>query len=97
MKLTWLDLGGCVQVRDLAPLQGMPLTSLQLWGCDQVRDLTPLQGMPLQVVSFTPKNITKGIEGVRRIESLKKIGIHPTQALPPEEFWKKYDAKEFSK
>ena len=35
------------QVRDLSPLQGMPLASLNLGACRQVRDLKPLQGMKL--------------------------------------------------
>jgi hypothetical protein len=33
-------------VRDLSPLQGMPLTSLEL-GETRVQDLSPLKGMPM--------------------------------------------------
>jgi hypothetical protein len=46
---------------------------------------------------LTSKNITKGIEGVRRMKSLKKIGINSfeNQSFSVEEFWKKYDAGEF--
>jgi hypothetical protein len=99
MKLTGLNLGGC-EVQDLTPLQGMPLTNLALMGCDKVRDLTPLEGMPLELIQFKPKNIVKGIEGIRRMESMKTIITNdrdPKQYFPAGEFWKKYDAKEFSK
>jgi hypothetical protein len=41
-----LGLAECRQVRDLTPLQGMPLTELALAGCP-VSDLTPLRGMAL--------------------------------------------------
>ena len=41
-----LNTVGFNKLKDLTPLQGMPLTWLNLGGC-QVRDLTPLQGMPL--------------------------------------------------
>jgi len=99
MKLTSLNLAGCA-VQDLTPLQGMPLTSLALMDCDQVRDLTPLEGMPLELIQFNPKNIVKGIEGIRRMESMKTIVTNdrdPKQFFPAQEFWKKYDAGEFSK
>jgi serine/threonine protein kinase len=43
-----LHLANCgAQVRDLSPLQGMPLSELYLNACHQVRDLTPLEGMKL--------------------------------------------------
>jgi serine/threonine protein kinase len=94
MKLTTLDLTeSCVH--DLAPLEGMPLKSLYLHGCAQVQDLTPLRALPLEAFSFTPKNITKGLDGIQRMKSLKMIGVHYSQLFPAEEFWKKYNAGEF--
>jgi hypothetical protein len=93
MKLISLNLGGS-QVRDLTPLQGMPLKSLHLDACSQVQDLTPLGDMALEEFSFPAMNITKGIEGIRRMKSLKKIGLISWELLPAEEFWKKYDAGE---
>jgi serine/threonine protein kinase/HEAT repeat protein len=96
MPLTCLDLFGCGQVRDLTPLQGMKLTLLNLWGCDQVHDLTPLRGMSLESIYFTPKNITKGIEVIRGMKSVKKIGIHfGEKEFSVEEFWKRYDVGEY--
>ncbi len=46
-KLQKLYLNGCIQVRDLRPLQGLPLTLLNLSDCGQLKDLAPLKGMPL--------------------------------------------------
>lgn len=96
MKLTTLDLTYCSGVQDLAPLRGMPLTSLALNGC-QTRDLSPLQGMHLTEVGFVPKEITEGMNILRRMASLKTIvvGTEKREKLTPEEFWKKYDAGEF--
>ncbi len=99
MPLTSLAFGACGQVRDLTPLQGMPLTSLYLIHCAKVRDLTPLQGMELQEIYFEPKNITKGMDILRQMKSLKTIGIEweRRQQMPAAEFWKKYAGGEFNK
>jgi hypothetical protein len=74
----------------------MPLKNLHLDGCGQVQDLTPLRNSSLEEFYFTPKNITKGIDGIRRMKSLKKIGINSfeNRFFSAEEFWKKYDAGE---
>jgi hypothetical protein len=83
------------QVRDLGPLTGSPLKALY---CDNtpVTDLTPLDGMRLEHLSFTPRNITKGISTVRNMKTLKAIGVDGNDYLgPATEFWKKYDAGEF--
>lgn len=99
MPLTTLQMWRCAQVRDLTPLQGMPLTSLDIPDCSQVQDLSPLKGMSLQEIFFTPKDIRKGINVLKEMKSLKTIGIsgHGKDRLPADEFWKKYDAGEFSK
>jgi len=46
--------------------------------------------MPLETITFAPKNITKGIEVLRQMRTLKYIYY-----MKPEEFWKKYDAGGF--
>jgi hypothetical protein len=46
---------------------------------------------------FTPKNITTGLNALRDMKSLNSIGTSYTDKLPPDEFWKKYDAGEFGK
>ena len=82
------------RVSDLSPLQGMPLLKLF---CENtlVSDLTSLQGMNLTSFSFTPRNITRGIDAVRELKSLASVGAQCHEQLPPAEFWKKYDAGEF--
>jgi serine/threonine protein kinase len=42
-----LEFNQLAQLRDLAPLNGIPLTYLNLSFSQQVQDLTPLKGMPL--------------------------------------------------
>jgi hypothetical protein len=63
----------------------------------KVSDLSPLQGMSISTTFFSPKNITKGLGVIRRMKSIKTIGISGNREdqLPPDEFWKKYDASEF--
>jgi hypothetical protein len=86
------------QVSDLSPLKEMPLKDLTCNGTP-VSDLTPLDGMNLTRIAFTPKNITKGLDVIRRMKSLKTIGpgVQSKDQFPPAEFWKKYDAGEFNK
>ena len=83
-------------VTDLSPLKGIPLKSLNVHACN-ISDLSPLAGMNLNVLVFTPKAITKGIDVIRRMKSLKTIGTLNDEPLPPDEFWKKYDAGVFGK
>jgi serine/threonine protein kinase/Leucine-rich repeat (LRR) protein len=95
MPLTILHCGN-TSASDLSSLRGMALTDLN---CEAmpVSDLSPLEGMNLTEVCFTPKNITRGMNIVRQMKSLRKIGINWDNRLPPAEFWKKYDAGEFGK
>ncbi len=84
------------QVSDLSPLKGMPLTHLDC-GSTQVADLSPLLGMDLTDIALTPTNITKGLDAIRQMKSLKTIGLRGDRQIPPDEFWRKYDAGEFGK
>ena len=98
MPLTYLICGN-TPVSDLSPLKGMPLTCLH---CDSTRvsDLSPLEGMNLTVIAFSPKNITKGMDVIRRMKSLKTIANNSWAGKDqfwPAEFWKKYDAGEINK
>ena len=95
MKLTHLDCSSTF-VSDLAPLRGMGLTVLDCRE-NRVSDLSPLEGMKLAEFNFTPKKITKGLNIIRQMTSLKRIGIgHQDQdKFPAAEFWRKYDAGEF--
>ena len=95
MKLTKLYCHD-TKISDFSPLEGMPLTLLE---CDNTlaSDLSPLKGMSLTRITLTPKNITRGMDGIRQMASLEKIGVSTwDRGLPPVEFWKKYDAGEFN-
>ncbi len=81
-------------VADLAPLAGLPLVHLSLER-SKVTDLSALQRLSLEHVAFTPANIAKGIDLLRQMKSVTQIGTAWNAELPPEEFWKKYDAGEF--
>jgi hypothetical protein len=62
-----------------------------------VTDLNPLQGMPLEEINLTPNKITRGLNIVRDMKSIKTIGIGWKQTWPAAEFWKRYDNGEFTK
>ena len=82
----------------MSPLHGIKLSKLS---CDStsIADLSPLQGMELAEIRFTPKNISKGMDVIRQMKSLKNIhtGWEAKDTFTPAEFWKKYDAGEFGK
>jgi serine/threonine protein kinase/Leucine-rich repeat (LRR) protein len=94
--LTRLYLHG-TQVSDagLADLKGLPLTLLWI-DATGITDLTPLQGMPLEDIRLTPQNITRGMDILRDMKSLKTIGIQWDQSWPAAEFWERYDKGEFA-
>jgi hypothetical protein len=85
-----------VQVGDagLVHVKGMPLKLLWIDHTD-ITDLTPLQGVPLEDIRLTPKNITRGLNILRDMKSLKTIGIDYNHAWPAAEFWQRYDKGEF--
>jgi serine/threonine protein kinase len=64
-----LNLRGCQQVADLAPLRGMPLTSLNLESCGKVSDLGPLTGMLLSSLNL------HGCSQVRDLTPLKSMPL----------------------
>ena len=93
LKSLWLDRTQ-VDNAGLAQFKGVPLRVLSM-DSTRITDLTPLQGMPLEDIRLTPKNITKGLEILRDMKSLKTIGIEYNQAWPAAEFWERYDKGEF--
>ena len=82
------------KVSDLAPVQGMPLKILEI-NNTRITDLTPLQGVTLEDIRLTPKNITRGLDILRGMKSLKTIGVDWNQSWPAAEFWERYDKGEF--
>jgi hypothetical protein len=83
-------------VADLTPLHKMRLRVLAIEGTS-VTDLSPLKGMPLVHIRLTPKNITRGLEILRDMKSIKEIGISENAYWSPAEFWARYDKGEFTK
>jgi hypothetical protein len=77
----------------LAHLKGKPLTALWIHNTS-ITDLTPLRGMPLKEIRLTPKKITKGLDILRDMKSLKTIGIAWDQSWPAAKFWERYDKGE---
>jgi hypothetical protein len=95
-NLTGFTLSG-TRVTDtgLAYFKGTPLKGLNIDNTG-ITDLTPLQGMTLEGIVLTPKNITKGLDILRDMKSLKTIGIdYGGKSWPAAEFWERYDKGEF--
>ncbi len=88
LPLTDLNLWS-TDVSNIYPLKGMRLKHLNIDSSESARveDLTPLKGMSLESLQFHANGVTKGIEVVRGMKSLKEIN-----ETKPEEFWKEYDA-----
>ena len=89
LKLRILNMTSCPQLRDLTPLRKMPLEELNIVECGQIKDLTPLEGLPLKSISFSLKPITKGLDVLRHMKSLKTIRTEHNKLpgpLPAEEF-----------
>ena len=97
-ELTSLDVQDS-PVADLGPLaSASTLQRLNIAGTE-VTDLTPILGLPLTRLIFTPGRITKGLDGLRQMTSLRELDVQfePDQrpAYSPSEFWARYDAGEF--
>jgi hypothetical protein len=74
----------------------MPLR--HLWLADSgVTDLAPLEGMPLEYLSFPVDRVTNGLPVIRGMTALRGIASQSADrwALPPAEFWSRYDRGEF--
>jgi len=86
-------------VADLSPLSSMRSLQRLHIGETPVSDLSPLAGLPLQRLVFTPGQISEGIEVLKAMPGLQKIGTafedDVDTTMPPALFWQKYDAGEF--
>ncbi len=85
------------QVSDLSPLAQTSLQRLHI-GETPVTDLTPLVQLPLTRLVFSPSRIEKGLEHVRRMPTLRELGVafddERQELMPPAQFWQAYDAGE---
>ncbi|WP_437224044.1 leucine-rich repeat domain-containing protein [Planctomicrobium sp. SH661] len=81
-------------VTDLSPISKM--TSLERLNIadTEVTDLTPLQGLALTRLVFTPEKITRGMDVIRNMKSLRQLdtSFDGAQTLAtPSEFWERFD------
>jgi serine/threonine protein kinase len=95
MQLTGLHCD-TTRVADLRPVKGMPLSELYFFD-SMVSDLTPLEGMELADIRLSPDRITHGINILRQMKSVERVGLHwdDSRVFLAEEFWRKYDAGDF--
>lgn len=84
------------QVLELSPLKHLPLKEIYMTGT-AVSDVGPLRAMELETFMFDAGKIVKGIGVVRRMHSLKSVGVGWGNMWPTEEFWRKYEAGDFGK
>jgi Leucine-rich repeat (LRR) protein len=85
LPLEYLHLG-CPKVTDVAALRGMPLNTLFITGTG-IRDVSSLEGLPLEFLFVDLKRITRGIETLREMKSLKHINNQDAKKV-----WQEHDA-----
>jgi len=81
-------------VKDLGPLANSRLERLHI-GETPMSDLTPLKGLSLKRFIFTPGRITKGIEIIRGMKSIREIGPSFENRMNPSQFWSLYSEGKF--
>jgi len=81
LPIEWLDIAE-TGVVDLGPLRGMPLAYLNLLGTS-IEDVSALEGMPLEDVRFNPNRVTTGLDFLRGMKTLVRIGTEVRKSMPP--------------
>lgn len=95
MPLEGLYLNGCRKITDLSPLSAMHLKELALIDSG-VTDLSPLKDVKVELLIFSPRRVTKGMEVLREKSGLSiSLNLNGSGAMPSSEFWKRYDTGEF--
>lgn len=78
-------------VSDLMPLSKMTsLKRLNIAGTP-VTDIRPVTGLRLERILLSPERITAGIDELRNIPSLGKIGTSHEHQFASADFWQRYD------
>jgi tetratricopeptide (TPR) repeat protein len=99
-KLRKLMLMNCWKLTDLSPLKTIKSLKILRIGKTGVTDLSPLKGLELTAIGFTPNRITKGMEVLRDMPSLKRIctkaqswgdSYQHTPWQNADDFWKSQD------
>ena len=86
MPLELLDLTSA-RVQDLSPIAGLTILRKLFIAKARVTDLRPLAGLPLVDLTVSPGSVTVGLDVVRRISTLQRVGIQREKLLPVSEFW----------
>jgi len=82
-------------IRDLSSLKGVDLE--KLWVEDlAIKDLSPLKGMQLRGILFDVKSVEKGMDVLRNMSSLERIGTSSVDSTSLSKFFKRYDAGEYN-
>ena len=80
---------------DLTPISEMKSLQRLNIARSAVTDVTPLKDLKLERIIFTPEKITKGLDVLRKMDSLTAMHTHfapPNERfLTPAEFWEAYD------
>ena len=83
------------QVQDLRPVGKMNQLQRLHIANTPVTDLTPLEGLQLTRLVFSPGQIEQGMDVVRNMDSLQKIGTQfgsqENDLRNPVQFWQQYD------
>jgi len=74
-------------VRDLSPLQGLPLDNVQCYGTP-ITDLTPLRTAPLRYLHCNRELVLRNADWIKNIKTLEKLN-----GQSPADFWKDMEAK----
>jgi len=90
LSLESLDLQDTM-VSDLSALAHMTtLRRLNIAGTE-VSDIRPVTGLKLDRIFLSPDEITQGMDELRKIPSLGKIGTSHEHQFPASDFWERYD------
>lgn len=95
-SLVSLDISG-TDISDLSALKNMASLKRLNLRRSKVTDLSPLEGLQLQRLIFNPEKITKGLEVIRKMQTLQALDVEFPQGqsrkfLTPARFWQLYDA-----
>jgi hypothetical protein len=66
-------------LKDLSPLQGLPLKSLNLKGNNKLKDLSPLEALPLEVLNFYGCTPIADLSPLRRMHTLRELDCGGTK------------------
>jgi len=84
------------QVSDLSPLAKCPTVQRIHAGETPVTDLSPLKDLNLTRLIFPPNSVKKGLDEIRKMQTLSELGVTLEQKMWPSDFWQAFDAGAFN-